>query len=534
MSNESKSDFIEEEEWDQLSDSLVDYHSIFSKFWGMGRPRLTESISSARVSFDAAGQAVSWELNPKFWRSLTSQGKIFAIAHESMHVIYSHGVRYKEVAEKYDIDAINAAMDITVNDYLEKSYGFIRNEVEPEGIRYCWLDELLPGEPSGKNFEYYLQKLAQKNPDILAKQDSPKRQEKPEDSEEKGNDDKSESDSESEDESEDNDQNEDGQQEGDATQPGEGSGSGKSSQSSDGAGKLNPNADNANMGAGKNGKQNGGPPTNQKAVKPKEASTVDDHGELGSFKDEGVSKMLDRTTDVGTKQELVKIAGSDVTEKMLASAAQKQQGIMPGSSPGNTFIEFAALKRIKPKPKWESVIKRWTKKALSDEATEMSFVYENRRIDPSYMDGLSLPAEGEGENFEKKKIRVAFFLDTSGSCIHLAERFFNAAKTLDPRRFDVNLYCFDTRVFKTSLKEAKVYGGGGTSFHIIEDAIQQEMAEASRSYPDAVFMITDCYGDKVNPEKPNRWHIFVTEHGDPTGAGCFPLGVNYYHLKNFE
>jgi len=89
----------------------------------------------------------------------------------------------------------------------------------------------------------------------------------------------------------------------------------------------------------------------------------------------------------------------------------------------------------------------------------------------SSMSNMFLPSEMEIEEKEeeKKKIKVVFFLDTSGSCQHLAERFFKAAKSLDSKKFDVELYCFDTRCYKTSLESGRLYGFGGTSFSILED-----------------------------------------------------------------
>lgn len=43
-------------------------------------------------------------------------------------------------------------------------------------------------------------------------------------------------------------------------------------------------------------------------------------------------------------------------------------------------------------------------------------------------------------------------MDTSGSCFNLAERFFKAALTLNPKKFNVRLFCFDYYATETSLK----------------------------------------------------------------------------------
>lgn len=129
----------------------------------------------------------------------------------------------------------------------------------------------------------------------------------------------------------------------------------------------------------------------------------------------------------------------------------------------------------------------------------------------------------------KNKIKVAFFLDTSGSCIGLAERFFQAAHSLPHDKFEVDLYCFDTQVYKTTLESQKVYGGGGTSFTIIEDECQRIKSEKG-AYPEAVFIITDGYGDNVVPEIPEKWYLFMTSNY----TDCFPDTCKVYDLSDFE
>ena len=217
---------------------------------------------------------------------------------------------------------------------------------------------------------------------------------------------------------------------------------------------------------------------------------------------------------------------------MKAAAASSAKGVKPGSSPGNTVLEFLSAKRLRRKPKWESVVKRWSQRALDEYAEEATWTQPSRRIDPRMMGECILPANGENESLLKRRIKVSFFLDTSGSCISYAERFFKAAGTLDPRRFEIKLYCFDTRVYETDLKSGKVYGGGGTYFHIIENRIQKEMNDKSCSYPDAVWVLSDGWGDAVRPEKPKRWHWFLTS-GGTRDCGIHP-DSNVHNLKDFE
>lgn len=439
-------DCLSDDEWSGLAKQLEDYHSVFSKFWSMGKPTVTREIPTCAVSFDKAGQQIMWSVNPDFWSTLSESGKLFAIAHECMHVIFSHGVRSTELLKTMDVGTLNAAMDIAVNSHLESHYGFRRDEVEPEGVRYIWLDEVLPGEPAGKSFEYYANALLNKNPEAKLKN------------------------------------------------------------------KASPNRE---SGGG------GGKP-----------QTVDDHKDLAGFGGGDLADMLKRTLDSGNTEELAEMAGSDATPEMEKSAAAAAKGLRAGKHPGDTVLEIASAKWIRPKPRWESVVKKWALRAADEFAEAPVWTQQSRRIDPSMMGDCMLPALGESEGDEKRRIRVSFFLDTSGSCISYAERFFKAARTLDPRRFDVKLYCFDTRVYETDLKTGKVYGGGGTSFSIIERRIQAEMAERGSAYPHAVWVLSDGYGNDVHPEKPKRWHWFLTAGGSRDYG--IPADSHVHKLSDFE
>jgi hypothetical protein len=69
------------------------------------------------------------------------------------------------------------------------------------------------------------------------------------------------------------------------------------------------------------------------------------------------------------------------------------------------------------------------------------------------------------------------------------------------------------------------------SFSELERYIQQEITDKQIPYPEAVFVMTDGYGDDVFPQNPNRWHVFLTEGGS---SGNFPNEVNTYDLSEFE
>ena len=132
--------------------------------------------------------------------------------------------------------------------------------------------------------------------------------------------------------------------------------------------------------------------------------------------------------------------------------------------------------------------------------------------------------------WDEQQIEVYFFLDTSGSCAHLKERFFTAAASIPPNKFKIRLFCFDTKVYDVSLEEGKLYGFGGTAFDIIEEKIQEVMKAEKVPYPRAVFVISDGMGNTVKPQKPVVWYWFLTERY----TQYIPKESHIFDLRDFE
>jgi hypothetical protein len=212
--------------------------------------------------------------------------------------------------------------------------------------------------------------------------------------------------------------------------------------------------------------------------------------------------------------------------KFVAFSAVKFTPLAAGNVAGNIW-KLMSTKYVAPKRKWETVIKKWCTKQIKDSIKDVEqWTRTNRRF--TFLDKeLILPTEMEIDELEneKDKIQVCFFLDTSGSCMDLADRFWKAAKSLPENKFDIKLYCFDTRVYEVDIKKGKLYGFGGTSFSILESYVKK-----AENYPKAVFVITDGYGDTINPKYPQRWHWFLsTSHTSCVNSNC-----NIYQLSNFE
>lgn len=205
----------------------------------------------------------------------------------------------------------------------------------------------------------------------------------------------------------------------------------------------------------------------------------------------------------------------------------EKDGKMAGSQAGNMVKEMMQ-KKVRKKIKWEKVVK-FTVRADDEDIELDAWNKEDRRLLFMSKD-IMMP--GREYDYKKTRIPIFLFMDTSGSCVHYADRFWRAAHTMDPKKFDIRLFCFDTRTYETTLKSKQLYGFGGTRFDIIEERIQETMKTEDIKYPKAVFVITDGYGNRVIPEKPERWHVFYTD--DTMYDRCFPSQCKSYKLSDFE
>jgi predicted metal-dependent peptidase len=259
--------------------------------------------------------------------------------------------------------------------------------------------------------------------------------------------------------------------------------------------------------------------------------TVDTHNGFGEESNKKIEKEIEKIVS----GEL----GADEADKLKNSlekiANENSIGDNRGDDTGNIkIIQMLDLSKQRKKKKWETVIKKWTAKALRDaERTEEQWLRTNRRYASVKFDNVILPSEYDTEAIyhDPHKIELMFFLDTSRSCAHLAERFWKAANSLPTNKFKLHLCCFDTQVYKVDLKDKKLYGYGGTMFNILEDYVQKYKRENNNNkYVDACFVITDGIGTVIYPEKPERWHWFLTTKYKQ----CIPKESHVYMLEDFE
>lgn len=279
---------------------------------------------------------------------------------------------------------------------------------------------------------------------------------------------------------------------------------------------------------GKGGKGKGGKGEKGEGEMPEGLETVDDHsmmGEPNSEKWDEIIKDLNESINDEEKQSL-----QDLVDKHFQKG-DPQLNSPAGTGTGGQWV-FANINAVPKKKKWETVIKQWARKYMNPTDKDVEQWARTSRRMATMPSDMFLPStiEMEDDYQDKTRINVYFFLDTSGSCWGLKDRFFTAAMSLPPERFNIRLLCFDTTVQETTLESKKIYGGGGTSFDILESFVQKEI-NAGSLYPDGVFVITDGYGNNVAPQMPKKWHWFITEGGT---KNYISKDCNFHNLVDFE
>jgi predicted metal-dependent peptidase len=254
--------------------------------------------------------------------------------------------------------------------------------------------------------------------------------------------------------------------------------------------------------------------------------TLDEHTDMPEFGEEEMQEILDQIS----KEEM-----EDLEERLAGNGEEVAKAQQAGTTAGSATKRIKLLNIVK-KRTWEQCVKdvlgRF--KGMEKDIVVEQWAKQNRRMTMLGHTDMMLPAEIDEVMPVRERIDVWFFQDTSGSCVHLAERFFKAAASLPDDRFKVRLFCFDTQVYETDFKSGKLYGFGGTSFACIERGIQEVLhkeREKKTQYPSIVFVVTDGDGDNVSPAYPSRWHWFLSEGGNKR---LIPEKSKIWELKNFE
>lgn len=145
------------EEFFRVTNLLEAFSPLFSKVWSTGVPVWNEKITTAAVSMVTdkrnGRKRIGFHFNPGFWAELDDIQRSYVIAHEMLHLILNHLSR----ASTWGPDG-NIAIDVAVNDTLDKMFGF-PHPFDPNSPHTGWTLERFCQEygqaKSGESAEYY-------------------------------------------------------------------------------------------------------------------------------------------------------------------------------------------------------------------------------------------------------------------------------------------------------------------------------------------------------------------------------------------
>ncbi len=223
---------------------------------------------------------------------------------------------------------------------------------------------------------------------------------------------------------------------------------------------------------------------------------VDGHEGLNSIPSGFIKKILGQNENI-LRDVLEKTKNSKETQKMAGS---------------NSSLESFMYKppEIKKSRNWLLVIDKW-KKFLDEMKVTSDWSRNERRYHDYLKDSKNfLPSYPENAEI-KKKIELAVFLDTSGSCCSYSRLFQNAIRSIDTKYFNISSFCFDTSIVPFKISDNKGFYGGGTSYKCIHTFIEKQRLK-NINY-DTLFIISDGWADKVEPSEPNKWKFFITSGG---------------------
>ncbi len=270
------------------------------------------------------------------------------------------------------------------------------------------------------------------------------------------------------------------------------------------------------------------------------SDTLDGHDSLSEFiDDEAVNEIVEKLQNELSTKEVErldkKLTEEEKKDQKTANAngdsnQQSDGGKKPGTISAGIEKILGRMKIVK-KRKWETVINKFTEKYTKVDKVE-HWSRQNYRLTNLHSQ-FEFPGNLWYEHREKNRVGLLLALDTSGSCVHLAERFYRAALSIPDDTFDVHIINFDTRAFYVSKEDAllgKSYGHGGTCIRCIEEYIQTNMVPNGK-YPDACFVVTDGEFNPINrPEKAERWQFFLSKDD----RRAIPADSKVHLLQDFE
>ncbi len=222
-----------------------------------------------------------------------------------------------------------------------------------------------------------------------------------------------------------------------------------------------------------------------------------------------IDQMIERMKKNGLDMKSI----FDLIKKLRLKHGGSEPGILEKIFEKNDLSEYR-------KARWSKVIKKIIKKVELNYVNDDDWFRSGRRqIDN---EEFIIPFNETLDEVTAKR-NIHMFLDTSGSCSEWSNSFLGSALYFPNNNYNVNLYSFDTRIYKINAKKPKLNGFGGTSF----DSISRYVNDTIKKY-DAIIVLTDGYGDNSIYKKPKLWHwIMTTDY-----TQLIPSSSNIYALES--
>jgi predicted metal-dependent peptidase len=165
---------------------------------------------------------------------------------------------------------------------------------------------------------------------------------------------------------------------------------------------------------------------------------------------------------------------------------------------------------------WNKILNNVTQ----DKKQQDVWTKPNRRLISTYPE-LLLPSV---ESTEREDLFIA--IDSSGSIDPEKLKLFLSILKNTPKRFNIHSITFDRKCYFYDIKSNNdPQGGGGTTFSIIENYIQENF----KKYPKCVVVFTDGFGNVVTPQYPNRW-LWILYGSDTSTRYCDTM--KHYQLQD--
>ena len=263
---------------------------------------------------------------------------------------------------------------------------------------------------------------------------------------------------------------------------------------------------------------------------PSSKKTIDCHGNMPTTSDmKDVLSEVNKTLSDEEKKTIEGITGANFDKNGIGA-----------SEDGDFYWDFTLIdqRKVIKKKKWETIVKNIIKTKFTQGYRDIEQWARTNRRNYNIQSELILPSEMEQDALNFDKFGIFFYQDTSGSCVHLIDRFYKAIASLPKDKFDIRMFCFDTKVYPTTLESKKLYGFGGTKFSCIEKHIQKTIEKEKIRHPEIIFILTDGVScDKVFPQYPKKWYFFLSQEF-PTLykylEKSIPPEAHRFNLTDFE